>query len=1075
VIVCASCGEENPDQAKFCLACGSPVAPAEPVAKGPTEERKLITVLFVDVVGSTARAEQLDPEDVKAMLAPYHARARQELERFGGQLEKFVGDAVLALFGAPVAHEDDPERAVRAALAIRDAVAELNAGDSWLDLHIRIGVHTGEALVMLDARPDQGEWTAAGDVMNTAARLQSGAPTDGILVGEETYRATRDKIEYREHEPLAAKGKADPVPVWVVARALEDEPAAPRADAPLVGREEELARMRELWEQVERSRRPGFAAVLGPPGIGKSRLVAEVTTSLYERSGVFWGRCLSYGEGITYWPVVEILKQAAEITHDDDEKATSAKLGRLLAGLETADRDQLRTMAAALANLIGVPTTPEGTYSAAEIGQAELHWGIRRVVELLAASRPLVLVFEDLHWAEPTLLDLLETLVEGRTEAPYMLLCSARPEAREARPALFSDAETRRVVELDALTAGESAALLAELLQGVGLPARAGARVLENAGGNPLFLEETVRMLSDVGELGEADAEALPVPTSLQALIGSRLDQVQPAGKRVAQQASVIGSVFWPGAVAHLGANGDLAAGLSDLDRRDLIRANDPSSVAGEDEFAFKHVLIRDVAYGRVPKGERARLHARAADWTRALPGGDDELVEIVAYHFEQACLFARAVAHAPEAPPVERAVEALVRAAEKAERREGYREALRFYARALGVVEDPEKELELLLSHSGALRSLGELRRAREQLLVVADQALAAGRIDLRCAALIALTNIDSKQGLASEARASIEEAQSIAEEIADPWLEVRARYESADLRAWFEGEDHETIEDLRSGLAIAENLGDLSLRIEGHMRLGFLLFNLGALGESEEHLERCAQLSRDVGSHRDEARVTFLLAFAKFYRGAPDEARRLSLNALDWLDRTGDNYFQIQNLRALALYALASNDLDEAEGRLQAAIPLALESGGWLVLETYRLMVETLVRQGRLDEARELADFAAREVPEEDPYARAALLLAQASVAVAEGDRDAALNRYPEALLLLEEQRLLIDLAEGRLTFARALHRFGRHEEARVQFEAARQTLAPMGAHGLIAEMERELTRLALLPTAAEDQPAR
>jgi predicted ATPase len=815
--------------------------------------------------------------------------------------------------------------------------------------------------------------------------------------------------------------------------------------------------------------------VLGPPGIGKSRLVAEVATGLYERSGVLWGKCLSYGEGITYWPVVEILKQAAGITHDDDEPATSAKLGRLLAGLETADRDQLRTMAAALANLIGVPTTPEGTYSAAEIGQAELHWGIRRVVELLAASRPIVLVFEDLHWAEPTLLDLLETLVEGRTEAPYLLLCSARPEVREERPALFSDGETRRLVELDALTTGESAALLAELLQGAGLPARAGARVLENAGGNPLFLEETVRMLSDVGELGDTEAEALPVPTSLQALIGSRLDQVRPAGKRVAQQASVIGSVFWPGAVAHLGANGDLAAGLSELERRDLIRVNDPSTVAGEDEFAFKHVLIRDVAYGRVPKGERARLHARAADWTRALPGGDDELVEIVAYHLEQACLFARAVAHAPEAPPVEGAVEALVRAAEKAERREGYREALRFYARALGVVEAPEKELELLLSHSGALRSLGELRRAKEQLLVVADQALASGRIDLRCAALIALTNIDSKQGVASEARASIEEAQSIAQEIGDPWLEVRARYESADLRAWFEGEDHETIEDLRSGLAIAENLGDLSLRIEGHMRLGFLLFNLGALGESEEHLERCAQLSRDVGSHRDEARVTFLLGFAKFYRGAPDEARRLSLNALDWLDRTGDNYFQIQNLRALALYALASNDLDEAEGRLQAAIPLALESGGWLVLETYRLMVETLVRQGRLDEARELADFAAREVPEEDPYARAALLLAQASVAVAEGDRDAALNRYPEALLLLEEQRLLIDLAEGRLTFARALHRFGRHEEARVQFEAARQTLAPMGAHGLIAEMERELTRLALLPTAAEDQPAR
>jgi class 3 adenylate cyclase/tetratricopeptide (TPR) repeat protein len=1074
VIVCPSCGKENPEEARFCLACGSPVAeaPEPPAPAGPSEERKLVTVLFVDVVGSTARAEQLDPEDVKSMLAPYHARAGAELERFGGRVEKFVGDAVLAIFGAPIAYEDDPERAVRAALAIKEGVADLNAQDAWLDLHIRIGVHTGEALVMLDARPDQGEWTAAGDVMNTAARLQSSAPTDGILVGQETYNATRGVIEYRDHEPIAAKGKADPVQVWEVVGVREGRNVAAAA-APLVGRERELEQIWGVWERIEQERRPGFAAVVGGPGIGKSRLIAETAARLQERCDVLWGRCLSYGEGITYWPIVEILKQAARITHDDDETATSAKLGELLSGLATEDRDELRTMAAALANLIGVATTPEGTYSAEEIGQAELHWGIRRVLELVAARRPLVLVLEDLHWAEPTLIELVETLLEGGEGSPVLLLCSARPEAPQAWPALFADGEHRRTVELEALGAGASEALLAELLREKGLPPEVAARVLENAGGNPLFIEETVSMLSDAGALGDGDVGSLPVPTSLQALIGSRLDQLAPSGKMVAQQASVIGTVFWPGAVAHLGANGALAPGLSELERRDLVRANRSSTVAGENEYAFKHVLIRDVAYGRVTKGERARLHARFATWTQELPGGEDELVEIVAYHLEQACLFARAVAHPPEPPPIADAVEALIRAAEKSERREGHREAERFYSRALDVVEESERELELRLKHSRSLTSLGELRRASEQLARLADETLAAGRLDLRCAALIALANIDSKQGRASEGREHILEAQSIATQIGDPVLEIRARYESADLRAWFEGEDRETIEDLRSGLAIAEELDDLALRIEGHMRLGFLLFNLGKLGESEEHLESCARLAREMGSHRDEARVTFLLAVAKHYRGERAEARRLSLQALDWLDRTADSYFQVQNLRALALYALAEDDLEEAEERLKAAVPLALESGGWLVLEIYRLLVESLVRQQRVGEARELAEFAARNVPEEDVYSRAALLLAEASVAVADGDVDAVLDRYPQALLLLEEQRLLIDLAEGRIAFGRALNRFGRDEEATTQFHRAHEILAPMGARALVEEIERELTAFPSPATAAAQRP--
>src|SRR4051812_23020741 len=383
--VCVQCGQDNPDVAKFCLECGSPLAVVESTA--PAEERKLITAVFCDLVGSTARSENLDVEDVKALVSPYHARVRAELERHGGTFEKFSGDAILALFGAPRAHEDDPERAVRAGLAVRRALAELNAEDEWLDLHFRIGINTGEALVMLDARASEGEWSAAGDVMNTAARIESAAPVDGILVGEVTYRATRSLFEFREGEPIAAKGKSEPVPVWEVLSA-RDGSVAPKSATPLVGREEELGTLLGFCERMGDESRPAFAAVIGPPGIGKSRLLAEALERLRADRDVHIGRCLSYGEGITYWAIEEIIKDAAGILHDDDEATGGRKLGALLGSLPTENRDDLRTIAAALANLIGVPTTPEGADSPGGVTQAGPPRGGRRPFGLPAGRRP---------------------------------------------------------------------------------------------------------------------------------------------------------------------------------------------------------------------------------------------------------------------------------------------------------------------------------------------------------------------------------------------------------------------------------------------------------------------------------------------------------------------------------------------------------------------------------------------------------------------------------------------------------------------------------------------------------------
>jgi class 3 adenylate cyclase/predicted ATPase len=1055
VLTCPNCSQENPDGFKFCGACGSPLAE-------PEEERKVVTALFTDIVGSTASAEQLDPEDVRARLAPYYARVRKELVAFGGTVEKFIGDAVVALFGAPVAHEDDPERAVRAALAINEAIRELNAEDEWLDIHIRTAVHTGEALVVLGASAGEGEGMAAGDVMNTAARLQGGAPVDGIAVGEATYRATREIFEYREGEPVAAKGKAEPIPIWEVV-GEKAAPERPAVRTTLVGRRAELERLTAVWERVNTEGRPRLVTILGPPGIGKSRLLLALCESVEEAATVHWGRCLSYGEGMTYWPITEIIKSAAGIRHDDDPATDSAKLGLLLKSLPTEDEDELRTLAAALANLVGVPTTPRGTYSAEVISQAELHWAIRRIFPLLARDRPMLLVFEDLHWAEPTLIELLQTLPHPDGQAKFLVVGSARPELAESQPAFVAKVDGRESLSLMPLGEDEIEQLLTELLADTPLDSAQVQRLVRNAGGNPLFLEETVRMVAEAKD--EGDLESLPVPETVQALIGSRLDTLGGSDKRVAQQASVVGAVFWPGAVAHIGAhNGNLQSSLDTLERRDFVHARRETAVVGEREYEFKHILIRDVAYERLPKGRRAELHARFVDWLGEL-GADDEFVEIEAHHLEQACLLAGAVARAPIEPPVLDAIDALKRSAEKAERREGLREADRFYTRGLELLNGqyPEASLELRLRRGATLVQLGHLAEAERLLTGVAAEAEETDRLDLRCAALVELGDIEQRQGRAAESRGNLLEAGELAKRVGDKTLEIRAVFVLAALKADFAGAYGEAIEDLRGAYALASELDNATLRAEGNLRLAAMLMNLGRLDEAEHELERCLALAGAMGSRKLEAEATCWLGTVRFYRGQPEEGARLWMQARSWLEVTSDSYFQVQNLvRGLAVYELARNDPKAAERWLKEALPIALEIGGWVVVETYRFLTEALLRQGRLDDARELVSFARRNLPEEDLWARSDVLLAGAAVASFAGDAATSVAGYEEALRLLAEVNMQFEIAETRLAFARALRRLGDGERARSQLEQARDLFTEMQASGVLAEIERELAEI-------------
>jgi class 3 adenylate cyclase/tetratricopeptide (TPR) repeat protein len=1079
---CTACGTENPAQARFCLGCGTALAETPP-ATPPSEERKVITAIFVDLVGSTARSEQLDPEDVKALVAPYHARVRAELERHGGTFEKFSGDAVLALFGSPKAHEDDPERAIRAGLAVRNAIADLNAEDEWLDLHIRIGIHTGEALVMLGARPSEGEWSAAGDVLNTAARIQSAAPTDGILVGRATYLATKTAFNFREAVPVQAKGKSEPVSVWEVVGARDGAAARPHDETPLVGREAELAELESFCDEMLDERRAAIAAIVGSPGIGKSRLLLELVRRLEERYDVHWGRCLSYGEGITYWPVIEIFKSAAGIRQSDNRETAAAKLGTFLETLVTEDIDELRTIASALSNLIGIPTTPRGTYTTSEISQAELHWGIRRALQLLAAEQPTAIVVEDLHWAEPTLLELISYITADEAEAPLVLVCTARPELEDVLPGFLRSAAHRRTVELRTLGAKQAAALLADL---VGDPALAAtpfaSALIANAGGNPLFLEETVRMLREEGLIDlerwtSDETGELPVATSVQGLISSRLDRLALEEKQLAHHASVIGAVFWVGAVAHLGAQdgrpaADPRPALGELERRDFVAHQAVSTVAGDEEYEFKHILMRDVAYSQVPKGRRAQLHLRFSDWVEALPGSADEFVEIVAWHLEQACRLSREVARSPIEPPISQAAAALASAARRAERRESLREARRYYTRALDILDDMHAELrvELRLRRADIRMMLGELKEAFEELEEVVEAASALGRADLECEASLLLGDIDQRQGRAADARDRLATAQALARAADDACLRSKVAFVLAAVVADFEGQYEQAIGSLRAGIATAEEADDVALVAEGHLRLAPILMNQGDLAAAESELRCCLRLARELGSHRLEAEATSWLGVLTYHLGDPEEGERLCLQARTWFERTGDSYFQVQNLvQGLGVFALGNGRPDEAEAWLREAMPVALQIGGWVAVEAYRYLAEALVAQGRLDDAHELVAFAARNLPEEDAEARSSLLLAEAIVATAADEPATAATAFAEALRLIEELGMPLKLGEARAALGRSLRSFGDLTGARTEFERARAIFVRIGADTESAAIDAELTKLVEGPATA------
>jgi class 3 adenylate cyclase/tetratricopeptide (TPR) repeat protein len=970
--VCPNCGHENEAGANFCSNCGTPLGETR-----GGKERKVVTVLFADLVGFTSRAEELDPEDVEAVLAPYHERLRYELERWGGTVEKFIGDAVMALFGAPVTREDDPERAVRAALAIRDWIVEEGK------LEVRIAVNTGEVLVNLDARPDAGEGMATGDVVNTASRLQSDAPVNGIFVGDTTYRATSQTIDYREHAPVDAKGKEAPIPVWEVAqaRAAFGVDLAPAERTPLVGRERELDQLVATLARARQQRSPELVTLIGVPGIGKSRLVGELFQSI-ERGGelTYWrqGRSLPYGEGVSYWALAEMVKAQAGILETDADDDVEAKLARTVAQLIDEDADWVLSRLRPLVGRAG---------NAAASSQEEAFAAWRRFFEALAEEHAVVLVFEDIQWADDGLLDFVEHLVDWVRDVPMLILCTARLDLLERRPAWGGGKLNAANVAVAPLSDEETAKLISALSERALLEAELQSALLDRAGGNPLYAEQYVRMLAERGA-----GEELALPETVQGIIAARLDALAPGEKALLQDAAVVGKVFW------LGALGATEQQLHVLEQKQFVQRARRSSVDGETEFAFKHLLVRDVAYGQIPRAERAEKHLRAAAWIESL-GRVEDHAEMVAHHYSNALELARA-GRADTGSFAQRALAAFREAADRATALRAHEQAERYYDEALALVppDDPAR-FELVFRRGRArfmrtgeaaddleqardgLRAAGDHEQAAEAALILAGRAwyegqrdriieqlhearsLVAGRAPSRVQVSV-LVEVSRYEMLANRNDIAIEvgrEALARAEQLGLDDLRAHALNNIGSARV--AAGDPGGLDDLVQSVVLAERAKDVPEMIRAKHNLGEMYLLLGNAEKSQAGILEAHRLAAHFG-HRAIERWSGsgpVLGIA-FQSGRWDEALQRADRSL----ADPEVHYQSATARGLrALIRIARGDLEGAESDAERALELARPAQEpQLVLTVSGMAAVTFVSVGNEERAAETLAEALAEV---------------------------------------------------------------------------------------------------------------
>jgi class 3 adenylate cyclase/tetratricopeptide (TPR) repeat protein len=972
-------------------------------------ERKVVSVLFCDLVGFTSRAESLDPEDVEAVLLPYHERVRSELERYGGTVEKFIGDAVMALFGAPTAHEDDPERAVRAALAIREFAIEEG-------LELRVGITTGEALVRLDARPEAGEGMASGDVVNTAARLQGAAPVNGILVDETTYRATRTAITYDDVDPVEAKGKAQPVAVWkaVEARSRFGVDVAHEARAELVGREHELGVLRDALSRILSARTSQVVTLVGVPGLGKSRLVYELRRMIEAgETLVTWrqGRCLAYGDGVTLWALGEIVKAQAGIHEQDPPEVASEKVR---SSIETAlpDATDAAWIESHVLALVGLAA--ESELGGNRRGEAFSAW--RRYFEALAEQRPLVLVVEDLHWADESLLDFLDELVDWVSDVPLLVVCTARPELLERRPGWGGGKLNATTLALRPLSDEETGRLLARLLDRPVLAVEDQQALLERAGGNPLYAEQFADLYLEQGGTDE-----LALPETIQGIIAARLDGLPEHEKELLRDAAVVGKVFWVGSLTRDPAEAENT--LHTLERKGFVRRQRRSSVEGESELAFAHALVRDVAYAQIARADRVEKHRRVAGWIEFL-GRPEDHAEMLAHHWGAALAFAEATG-ADTAELLESARVASRAAGDRAYALNAFATAAGHYANALShVAERHEERPRLLFGYARALFAAGDdgaesaLEEARDALVEGGDRETAA-----ECDVYLARTfwfrgeheRIAARLHAAEALIADAEPSSSVGRVLA--WI---------GRQQLLAGEPEGGLRQAEKALAIADRLDLDDLRVHALTTIGSAKEFLGD-SAGREDIEAAIEIGRAASSPMVAGALNNLSVVVD--STDTERVRELALATLHEAERFGD----------VSLMRFARGNL----------VPSSWLLGNW-------------------DEAVAGADDFIAECERGSPHIlEGPTRLFRGYINLARGDRDRALPDFRRALELARERRADPDsLVPALVRNAWADLQLGRVSEARALFAEALPILAehPYARPWVIAEVAFELGETSL-----------
>ena len=956
-------------------------------------ERKLATVLFADLVGSTELVSAQDPEVTRRRVTAFFDAVSGCIETHGGTVEKFAGDAVMAAFGIPQAHEDDAERAIRAALGIITNVKELG-------VDARVGIEAGEVVV------DETDSTfATGEAVNVAARLQQAAGPGEIMIGESAHRLTDGSVRSEDIGPLELRGFRRPIPAYRVLGAGDGRPQRVAVSAPFIGRESELELLENTLTRTMRDRRPHVFTIYGEPGVGKSRLLREFLAGV-EGATILAGRALPYGEGVTYWPLAEMIKSAAGITDDDPMETAREKL------IECCGDEAIAEL---LGLASGVMEAVEG-----ERGQPEIAWAAREFVDELADVQPLILVFEDIHWAEEPLLELIDHLAQWVRERALLIVCLARPELLDVRPGWGGGRIRSTAIELEPLAREESEALADALLAEHDISERITAHLLEKTEGNPLFVEETVRML-----LEEGTDRSDRIPDTLQALIGARIDRL-PAGEKILlQRGSVMGRTFFVGAIDHLSREYDadeLEDMLDDLLLRDFITRQERSTITGETAYRFKHVLIREVAYAGLSKSSRAEYHTRFAEWLREK--ADKELLEIRAYHLDQACTLHAELDGKPPEELARTAAKALQAAGKRALARESNQSARKLLLRAFEL----EPTLERRYLAARAASQLGELLVVEDEMAVVAEEAAAAGARDLQARALTHL----------AETAASLDGELARAAELSDAALAVvededhEGRFFALDRRArvarWIgrlsEAEDFE-----QQALEEARAAGRKDQEARAALQLAGI--HIGRMEESkaEPLIDRALELAEHSGSIVARASAASSKAMLLRVQGDIEGAIGWYTKALELYREAASAADIAWTSRHLGIVAWEMGEPEKAEKLLRESIRLLapMRERGTLC-ESQRYLAQLLLEQGRIDEAEKFALAARETVSPEDTVSRATTRVALAQVRTAQGRHEEAETLFAEALEIVsgaEHCRILLDVIPPYAEFLRSLSR--------------------------------------------------